>query len=150
MSVNYRRGALVIVLAALLLGGCLGKKSAIPRYSASSLHADYMAEKKHVTDLDGRVVNISGTVTRLDQSLMRSVYLVLDGNIVVYIRKDQVHKLGEIGVGVGDHITCTGVFGGRSVVSKYTTASEGDVLVLDNAEVIGVSESWIPELPLLD
>lgn len=143
------RIAAVLFLAVLFVsGGCLHKKTAIPRYDAHSLHEDYLAHRQHAADLEGRVVNISGTVTRLDQSFMRSVYLVLDDRVVVYIRQDQVYRLGELKVGVGDHVTCAGIFGGSSLVAQYTTAAGGAVLVLDNAEVTGVSGSWLPQLPL--
>ncbi len=143
-AVLRRAGILAIVLAATVaLSACLGGGRPA-QYDASNLYRAYMRDDAEVTELDGRVINVTGTVTRVDQSTARNLFVELDHRIIVFIRQDQVVRLGEMGIKVGDAVSAVGVFGGKSAVTKWTTASGNAVLVLENGEIAGRTTSWLP------
>ena len=135
------------VLVVLVLAACIPQRRSgqtLPQYSASALYRDWEMGDERVQALEGRVVNVTGTISRMDLSAGRQFFIELDSRLIAFIRKDQVHTIGEKGFAVGDSVSIAGEFAGRSAVARWSTSASNSVLVVENAEVVGKSESWWP------
>ncbi|MEZ6852738.1 hypothetical protein [Halodesulfovibrio aestuarii] len=110
--------------------------SRFKNYSANELYRGYLAKDEVILALDGRIVHVEGTITRIDQSKLRDVFIELNSRVIVILRKDEITKISKIGLKNGDTITIEGNFDGEGVLSKWLTNANNKVLVIENGQII--------------
>ncbi|OBQ51756.1 hypothetical protein [Halodesulfovibrio spirochaetisodalis] len=95
-----------------------------------------MAKDKVILKLDGKIVHVEGTITRIDQSKLNDVFIELNSRVIVVLQKDEIVKISKIGLKDGDTITIVGNFEGEGILSKWLTNAENRVLVVEDAQII--------------
>lgn len=108
----------------------------LKNYSANELYRGYLAKDEVVLALDGKIVHVEGTITRIDQSKLNDMFIELNSRVIVILRKDEIGKISKIGLKNGDTITIVGNFEGEGVLSKWLTNANNRVLVIENAQII--------------
>lgn len=108
----------------------------LKNYSANELYRGYLAKDQVVLDLDGKIVHVEGTITRIDQSKLNDVFIELNSRVIVILRKDEVIKISKIGLKNGDIVTIVGNFEGEGVLSKWLTNATNRVLVIENGQIV--------------
>lgn len=110
--------------------------SKLKNYSANELYRGYLAKDKVILKLDGKIVHVEGTITRIDQSKLNDVFIELNSRVIVVLQKDEIVKISKIGLKDGDTITIVGNFEGEGILSKWLTNAENRVLVVEDAQII--------------
>lgn len=108
----------------------------LKNYSANELYRGYLAKDQVVLDLDGKIVHVEGTITRIDQSKLNDVFIELNSRVIVILRKDEVIKISKIGLKNGDIVAIVGNFEGEGVLSKWLTNATNRVLVIENGQIV--------------
>jgi len=110
--------------------------SKLKNYSANELYRGYLAKDKVILALDGKIIHVEGTITRIDQSKLNDMFIELNSRVIVILRNDEIIKISKIGLKNGDTITIVGNFDGEGVLSKWLTNADNRVLVIENAQII--------------
>ncbi|SIN86668.1 hypothetical protein [Halodesulfovibrio marinisediminis] len=110
--------------------------SKLNNYSANELYRGYLAKDEVVLALDGKIVHVEGTITRIDQSKLNDVFIELNSRVIVILQEDEIVKISKIGLKNGDSITIVGNFEGEGVLSKWLTNASNRVLVIENGQII--------------
>lgn len=110
--------------------------SKLKNYSANELYRGYLAKDKVILALDGKIIHVEGTITRIDQSKLNDMFIELNSRVIVILRSDEIIKISKIGLKNGDTITIVGNFDGEGVLSKWLTNADNRVLVIENAQII--------------
>jgi len=130
-------------LAAFLcffISGC-ASMSKFKTYSANELYRGYLAKDAVVLSMDGKIVHVEGTITRIDQSKLNDIFIELNSRVIVILQRDEINKITKIGLKDGDDITVVGNFDGEGVLSKWLTNANNRVLVIDNAQILS-KDRW--------
>ena len=131
---------LVCALCIASLVGC-ASMSKFTSYNANALYRRYLAKDETVASLDGKIVHVEGTISRIDQSKLNDVFIELNSRVIVLLKDDEVSKISQIGLKNGDYLRVVGNFEGEGVLSKWLTNANNRVLVVDEGQIID-KEHW--------
>ncbi|WP_290925380.1 hypothetical protein [Halodesulfovibrio sp.] len=110
--------------------------SKLKNYSANELYRGYLAKDEVVLSLDGKIVHVEGTITRIDQSKLNDMFIELNSRVIVLLQQDEIKKIARIGLENGDVVRVVGNFEGEGVLSKWLTNANNRVLVIENGQII--------------
>lgn len=142
-SCRCLKGAMLIG-ALLLCTSCAHLRNyngGLQRYNAHDLYRGYLAKDETIRALDGKIIQVEGAISRIDQNKLNDVFIELNSRIIVLLRKDEISKISEIGLKNGDNIIVVGNFDGEGVLSKWLTNAANRVLTIDDAQIVS-KEQW--------
>lgn len=134
----------ILIGALLLCTGCAHLRNyngGLQSYNAHDLYRGYLAKDEAIRALDGKIIQVEGAISRIDQNKLNDVFIELNSRIIVLLRKDEISKISEIGLKNGDKILVVGSFDGEGVLSKWLTSATNRVLTIDDAQIVS-KEQW--------
>lgn len=134
----------ILLIVLLCSSGCARLQNfngGLKSYTAHELYRGYLAKDETIRALDGRVIQVEGAISRIDQNKLQDVFIELNSRVIVLLRKDEIQKISEYGLKNGDQVVVVGSFDGEGVLSKWLSSATNRVLTLNEAQIVS-KEQW--------